>query len=109
MRIAAIAALVLVAACAKNDGNKRKRFESAADFKRAQQEAGFVLLGSFGDCQWPAAVELERTQAGSISFTTEKGASHGYPGYAGYTMKYVRLKGRDGRPAHFVLRSEKKP
>jgi len=104
MRIAAIVALALVAACAGKD----TKFESAADFKQAQQEAGFVLLGSFGGCEWPAVIEEERTQEGSISFRTDEGASHGYPGYAGYTMKFVRLKGSDGKKAYYVLRSKEK-
>lgn len=101
MRTLVICGLAVgIAACAKSE------YESEAAFLRAQEEAGFVRLGTFGRVEWPATVVEERTANNEISLTAPNGTPHTYPGYDGYTLKAVRLKGANGAEVAFVLRSK---
>ena len=100
MRTIAITLLVLAGGCGARE------FDSLGTFARAQDEAGFVILGTFGTIQWPATVVEEREQKNEISFKTPDGTPHRYPGYDGFTLKVLRLKGRDGAEIVFVLRSK---
>ena len=104
MRYVAIGALLLAAAC----GGGKKDFKDNAEIQKAQAEAGFVPLATFGSCTWPATVTEERTARDEISFVLKSGASQSYPGYTGYTMKVVRLTGSDGGELVAVFRTARK-
>jgi hypothetical protein len=101
-RYLSLALLVALAAC----GGK-KTYSSLGEFTRAQEEEGFVVLGMFDD-SWPATIIEEREARDEISFTRANGTPHRYPGYTGYTLKVVRLKGTDGGEGLFVFRSKEK-
>ena len=101
-RYSILALLVTLAAC----GGK-KTFSGLGELTRAQEEDGFVLLGSFGD-SWPATIVEEREAKDEISFTRADGTPHRYPGYTGYVLKVVRLKGKDGGEGLYVFRSREK-
>lgn len=98
----AASAALLLAACGA------QRYEDLGAFIRAQEDAGFVRLGSFGDVEWPAEVVDERTSPDSIQFTEPGGTPRDYTGFDGYTLKVVRLKGRKGREMALVFRSKTK-
>jgi hypothetical protein len=101
-RYSILALLVALAAC-----GGQKTYSSFGELMRAQEEDGFVLLGSFGD-SWPATIVEEREARDEISFTRANGTPHRYPGYTGYILRVVRLKGKDGGEGLFVFRSKEK-
>ena len=96
--------LLALAACGEP---QQKEFDSFGALMKAQKQAGFVWLGTFGD-SWPATVVEERTAEDEISFTRSNGTPHTYPGYTGYTLKVVRLKAKDGEEVLIVFRSKEK-
>ena len=93
-----------LAACAQ----EKKDFASEGEFRAAQRELGYVLLGSFEDPEWPAKITSEKKAENEISFQAPNGTHHRYPGYDGYTLRVVRLMGQDGKHAVRVLRSREK-
>ncbi|MBW2282250.1 MAG: hypothetical protein JRG82_16050 [Deltaproteobacteria bacterium] len=97
--------LVLLGALAACGG--KKTYSSLGEFTRAQEEEGFVVLGMFDD-SWPATIVEERESRDEISFTRANGTAHRYPGYAGYTLKVVRLKSKDGGEGIIVFRSKER-
>jgi len=101
-RYLSLALVCVLAAC----GGK-KTYSSIGELTRAQEEEGFVVLGRFGK-SWPATIVEERESRDEISFTRANGTAHTYPGYTGYTLKVVRLKGTDGGEGIIVFRSKEK-
>ncbi|MHC4930705.1 MAG: hypothetical protein ACYTGV_00730 [Planctomycetota bacterium] len=101
-RYVCLSLLCLLAAC----GGK-KTFSGPGELARAQEEEGFVLLGLFGS-SWPATVVEEKEARDEISFTRADGTPHTYPGYTGFTLRVVRLKGEDGGEVIVVFRSKEK-
>ncbi|MHC4338752.1 MAG: hypothetical protein ACYSX0_00880 [Planctomycetota bacterium] len=85
----------------------KKTFSGPGELTRAQEEEGFVLIGQFGS-SWPATVVEEREARDKISFTRGDGTPHTYPGYTGFTLKVVRLRGEDGDEVLLVFRSKEK-
>jgi len=95
--------LLVLAAC----GESAKTYDSFGALIKAQEEAGFVRLGTFGD-SWPATIKDEKTARDEISFTRSDGTPHTYPGYTGYTLKVIRLESADGEETLIVFRSKEK-
>ena len=60
-------------------------------------------LGSFGSIKWPARIVEDRDAPDEISFKTPDGTPHRYPGYTGYTLRVVRLKGARGDYSVFCV------
>lgn len=85
-------------------------FPDLASFKKAQQEAGFVVIGNFEKMKiaWPATVVEERTAKDEISFIRADGGKNSYPGFDGYTLKVLRLRGAKGKESVRVYRSKNK-
>jgi len=78
-------------------------YSSPDALKQAQQKAGYVPIGLFGN-SWPAVVTEVLEHDDSISFTRQNGTPHTYRGFEGYHLKVIRLQGSGGEVI-LVLRS----
>ncbi|MHC4550388.1 MAG: hypothetical protein ACYTEZ_16590 [Planctomycetota bacterium] len=85
----------------------KETYSGLGELVQAQTDEGFVVLGQFGS-SWPATVVEEREARDVISFTRANGTPHNYPGYAGFTLKLMRLEGEDGGEVILVLRSKER-
>ena len=99
-----IAAILLICLAMAGCGEIGRSFDSRADYLAYQKEEGYVFLGRFGDA-WPAKIVSVVRQLGSIEFQLANGTHHTYPGYDGYELKLVRLRGQGGEEIVMVLRS----
>jgi hypothetical protein len=97
-RLLPLLLLLLVASkigfCSRHSGQYGQRFAALAELKEQQRESGYVWIGNFGK-DWPARVVEITTSRDQISFTRKNGTRHSYTGFAGYTLKMIRLQGRD--------------
>jgi len=85
----------------------KSTYSGPGEFVQAQEKQGFVLIGQFGS-SWPATVVEEKEARDKISFTRGDGTPHTYPGYTGFTLKVVRLRGKDGDEVILVFRSKER-
>ena len=92
--------LAILAGC----GADHRRYESAAQFDRAQAEDDWVSIGKFGN-GWPARTEEVITAYAAIKFTRDNGTPHQYSGFEGYELKVVKLRGPEGQELIRILRS----
>ena len=69
---------------------------------------GYMLLGRFGESQWPVKIVYEKEAMNEISFVLKKGGTHRYPGYTGYRLKVVSLEDTNGEERVVVFRSRNK-
>lgn len=81
--------------CSHRDKQQGERYASLVDLEHQQRESGFVKIGRFGS-DWPARVVEITTSRDQISFTRQNGTRHSYTGFEGFTLKMIRLLGRNG-------------
>jgi len=66
-------------------------FHSLAELDAAQQQAGFVRVGLFGN-HWPAQIVEVQSDTDGIRFVRSDGTPHTYSKFEGYCMQMVRLR-----------------
>lgn len=84
-----------------------RAFPSLDALRAAQQKAGFVSVGRFGN-RWPATVTEVLAGRDGISFVRGDGTRHEYTGFEGYRMQVVRLAAADRSEVMVVFRAESK-
>ena len=105
-RILTFALPLLLIAC--GGAQKKKEFQTAGEFAAFMKKDGWARLGTFGDLKWPATIENEQSDKDEISFKAPNGTPHKYPGYNGYDLRVIELKGANGTTGTYVYRSKDK-
>lgn len=89
----------------RHDATPRVGPQSRADFLSAQQRAGWVAIGYFGE-HWPATEVRRHEDTGSLRFSRADGTPHEYVGFDGYRLRVMFLEDARGRETVVVLRSQ---
>lgn len=65
-------------------------FPTLSELDAAQNRAGYVRIGLFGN-YWPARIVEIAEDDGGIRFTRAGGTPHSYSGFKGYRLQMIRL------------------
>jgi len=90
--ILSVAALSL-GVCSRGPDRIGTNYASLADLEKAQQQAGYAKIGTFGN-DWPARIIEVTRSRDRLTFARQDGTRHSYNGFAGHTLKMIRLQGR---------------
>jgi len=98
LRLLPLALLLLVASdigfCSRHGAQVGRRYASQIELEKQQRGFGFVRIGSFGK-DWPARVVEMIASRDQLSLIRQDGTRHSYTGFEGFTLKMIRLQGRN--------------
>jgi hypothetical protein len=91
--LALFVAALSLGTCSRGPDRIGTNYASLADLEKAQQQAGYAKIGTFGN-DWPARIIEVARSRDRLTFTRQDGTRHSYNGFAGHALKMIRLQGR---------------